>query len=184
MIRFSKLRRVHWLPIILVAFSQLLAVAADDNVELVLTPSEITAPSIAGYGGTELVNIEVYNRSAHPIEMPEKRWLVIERQDRPDAPCFTPLAPYTPLIIEPGQKVTVKWRLREATDVELSSGSAGKLVTVAAGMHSVFVYYRHAGEETWRRHTVAFEMQKLSWIWIALVAVVAIIVCAIWLVKS
>lgn len=172
-----------WRTILVGLFLVSQAAAGQDALEIRVTPEEITAPFISGIGGTELVTIEIVNRAEHPVEMPPQRWLVIEREDGPGKPCFTPLAPFTPLAIEPGEKLTPIWRLREPTDVHLSSGTAGKPATVTAGMHHIYVYYRLTGEENWRRQVVRVELKRLSWLWIALGVVIAVI-GLVWFIAS
>ena len=154
-----------------------LVFAQQDVIKLVLKPEEITAPFISGIGGTELVTIEVKNKSTQPIEMLEKRWLVIERQDNPGTPCFTPMAPYSPLIIEPGGKVTVIWRLRQPTDVQLASGT--ECAKVAPGEHNIYVYYKFPGEAPWRKQVIKIELKKISWVFILLGAIVFIVLLII-----
>jgi hypothetical protein len=157
------------------AFTLSIRADTQSDLKLVFTPAEITAPFAAGIAGTEQVAIDIYNQSNHLLELPNNRWLVIERSDTPDAPCFTPLAPYAPLILAPGDKVRVVWRLREPTDVYLASGSTAGPAKVAAGTHNVFVFYRAPGEQVWRRHTATVELQAISWTWTIVAAVAALL---------
>ncbi|MCP4662967.1 MAG: hypothetical protein GY856_46850 [bacterium] len=173
--RSGSLSQASWRAVLFGLLLVSSAAAAQDELEVRVTPGEITAPFISGIGGTELVTIEVVNRAEQPVEMPPQRWLVIEREDRPGKPCFTPLAPFTPLVIEPGETLTSIWRLRESTDVHLGSGTAARPAAVAAGLHHIDVYYRLAGEEHWRRKVVSVELKKLPWLWIGLGALVVVV---------
>ncbi len=173
-----QLNKNHHYLILIVFLSCIISGAvlfAQDEINLTLSPTNITAPLVNGIGGTEVVTIELSNELNSSIEFPEKRWLVIEREDKPGIPYYTPIAPYHPLILHPKEKLKVVWRLRQATNVHLASGTSAQSSNVSAGIYNVILYYKYSGDDLWRTKIQSIELHKISLLWIVFGVIILIL---------
>lgn len=143
--------------------------AQSEPIRLIMEPATIKAaptPSqyVLSFGtlGTEMVTLTLLNQGVVAIEFPEKRWLVIEHQSETNRPVFTPPPPYTPLTLNPTEKLTIPWRLRDPADVHLASGTVAQWPRVYAGNYRILIYYRYAGESIWRQHTIPLHVAEDS----------------------
>ncbi len=161
--------------------------AANSPLRIALGPSTVKAPPgpfqyAVSFGtlGTERVTVTVSNESEHVIEFPQKRWLFIESKREPNSPVFTPAAPYIPLVLDPGQKFVIQWRLRDATEVYLAKGTLAQIPRVSAGSYRIVIYYRAVGESAWRQNTIPLEIQVdslgIGWVVLIVVALLAMLV--------
>lgn len=170
------------LLVLAVLFLRTPSAVAEELIRVVFTPERIIPP-VYYLGGTEKIEIRVINQSQERIELPQNRWLIVEKKDRPDGPLFTPVAPYSPLILEPGGSVKVVWRLAEpGYDVLLPGGGARTInPSIGAGEYHLFVHYRQVGEEAWRRHKTVIEMSSIK-TWILVLMLCAVLILG-WLFK-
>jgi len=164
--------------------------AQAEPVRLQMDPAQITAAPgptqyIMSFGtlGTELVTLIVVNDSARVVEFPDRRWLVVEGKSVTEAPVFTPSPPYIPLSLNPGDKVTIPWRLREPAYVHFGGGPVERVPRVYAGEYRIILHYRYAGESAWRQVTRLLQVESHSMPggWIGVVVVILICVIVFWL---
>ena len=130
----------------------------ESPLRLEYEPAKIVAPEMTMFG-TEVVTFKVTNVSATDIQFPNVRWLVVERMGNTEQPIFTPMPPYTPLQLTPGDSIKVVWRLREPTDVQFVSGVAAKVSFITSGDYVVRLYYRSPEDKAWLTHQEALRLE-------------------------